>query len=106
MIQAVIKDPEGFTVAYGIYGADAQLVTDDGGVVTVDLTHVIALGVRSLRLALALGPTRVDVEHALERQCGPLPFTCPTCDRTSYHPADKQHGYCGNCHAHTGDPTP
>jgi hypothetical protein len=28
----------------------------------------------------------------------PLPrFTCPRCGMTSYHPADAEHGYCGNC---------
>ncbi len=27
-----------------------------------------------------------------------LSFTCPHCDRVSYHPADIAHGYCGACH--------
>jgi hypothetical protein len=32
----------------------------------------------------------------------PESFTCPRCERTSYHPKDVEHGYCGACHAHTG----
>lgn len=30
-------------------------------------------------------------------------FTCPRCNRTSYHPRDISEGYCGACHAWTGD---
>lgn len=30
-------------------------------------------------------------------------FTCPKCGRTSHHPEDVAHGYCGNCHDWTGD---
>jgi ribosomal protein L37E len=33
-------------------------------------------------------------------------FTCPRCDRTSYHPDDRKNGYCGACHDYTGTPTP
>jgi hypothetical protein len=33
-------------------------------------------------------------------------FTCPRCSRTSHHPEDAAHGYCGACHAYTGDTTP
>ena len=29
-------------------------------------------------------------------------ITCPRCRRTSYHPEDAAHGYCGACHAFTG----
>lgn len=29
-------------------------------------------------------------------------FTCPKCERTSYHPEDKRNGYCGHCHQFTG----
>jgi hypothetical protein len=25
-------------------------------------------------------------------------LTCPHCKRTSYHPEDVKHSYCGNCH--------
>lgn len=25
-------------------------------------------------------------------------FTCPKCRRTSWHPDDVKHGYCGACH--------
>lgn len=33
----------------------------------------------------------------------PAGFTCPRCGRTSHHPDDVRHGYCGACHAFTGD---
>lgn len=33
-------------------------------------------------------------------------FTCPVCSRTSYHPTDLAEGYCGACHAFTGDGGP
>lgn len=32
-----------------------------------------------------------------------VPYTCPRCGRTSAHPQDAEHGYCGACHAFTGD---
>jgi hypothetical protein len=39
---------------------------------------------------------------------GPLPpaavFTCPCCDAVSPNPDDIDQGYCGRCHAFTGDP--
>ncbi|MFM9563269.1 MULTISPECIES: hypothetical protein [Streptomyces] len=104
MIKAVIKDGQGFTVLYGIYGDEAEKIAA-GALATIDVTPVINLGVRSLKIAIALGATRAEVERTLERDFGPLPFTCPACGRTSYHPADKQHGYCGACHAYTGDPS-
>ena len=28
-------------------------------------------------------------------------FTCPLCTKTSYHPEDAKHGYCGRCKAFT-----
>jgi hypothetical protein len=28
----------------------------------------------------------------------PASYTCPKCGRTSYHPKDVEHRYCGNCH--------
>lgn len=31
-------------------------------------------------------------------------ITCPRCNRTSYHPQDIKHGYCGRCHWWTSDP--
>lgn len=27
-----------------------------------------------------------------------MAFTCPRCGAVSYHPKDKEHGYCGRCH--------
>jgi hypothetical protein len=32
-----------------------------------------------------------------------MAFQCPRCGRTSHHPDDGKHGYCGACHAFTGD---
>lgn len=34
----------------------------------------------------------------------PPPFVCPVCAAVSHHPADREHGYCGRCHAFTGNP--
>ncbi len=34
----------------------------------------------------------------------PTSFTCPCCLLTSHHPEDVARGYCGSCHAWTGDP--
>lgn len=36
-------------------------------------------------------------------RCQPS-ITCPRCGRTSYHPEDIEHGYCGWCHWWTSDP--
>jgi hypothetical protein len=33
-------------------------------------------------------------------------FTCPVCGRKSIHPDDAANGYCGNCHAFTGQTWP
>jgi hypothetical protein len=30
-----------------------------------------------------------------------LSITCPKCNRTSHHPEDANHGYCGACHEYT-----
>lgn len=30
-------------------------------------------------------------------------FTCPRCSARSYNPNDIKYGYCGRCHAYTGD---
>jgi hypothetical protein len=30
-------------------------------------------------------------------------FTCPRCGAVSHHPDDLANGYCGRCHAFTGD---
>lgn len=46
------------------------------------------------------------IDIGQERPIGstPVGFTCPACQRTSYHPDDIKHGYCGACHAFTGTP--
>lgn len=31
-------------------------------------------------------------------------ITCPICGATSYHPVDRQQGYCGRCHEFTSPP--
>lgn len=28
-------------------------------------------------------------------------ITCPVCDMTSFHPMDRQEGWCGHCHGYT-----
>jgi hypothetical protein len=33
-----------------------------------------------------------------------MSFQCPKCKKTSHHPEDERHGYCGNCHEFTGPP--
>jgi ribosomal protein S27AE len=30
-------------------------------------------------------------------------FACPFCGSVSAHPQDIEHGYCGRCHAFTGE---
>lgn len=32
------------------------------------------------------------------------PFVCPKCDKESYHPKDKVHGWCALCSQYTGRP--
>lgn len=32
-----------------------------------------------------------------------MTFTCPHCGMISHHPKDAENGYCGDCHAFTGD---
>ncbi|MCZ7478834.1 hypothetical protein [Micromonospora sp. WMMC273] len=32
------------------------------------------------------------------------PFVCPRCAARSWHPVDKQEGYCGRCKAFTAPP--
>jgi hypothetical protein len=34
-----------------------------------------------------------------------MAFKCPKCNKTSHHPDDERHGYCGNCHDFTKSPT-
>lgn len=31
-----------------------------------------------------------------------MAFTCPECNRTSHHPKDEEHQYCGACHKFFG----
>jgi hypothetical protein len=45
-----------------------------------------------------------SIEHDPDRAPdGRLSFTCPVCGRTSRHPDDVREGYCGACHAWTGE---
>lgn len=34
---------------------------------------------------------------------GQSSITCPRCGATSYNPNDVRYGYCGRCHAYTGE---
>lgn len=60
------------------------------------------------RMQLDEGITREDVLHALlnpEHVDEPSGFTCPCCQRTSYHPDDISEGYCVACHDWTREET-
>ena len=46
------------------------------------------------------GPVGTGVRPVTARES----FTCPCCGAPSCHPEDIAHGYCGRCHAFTGDP--
>jgi ribosomal protein S27AE len=48
----------------------------------------------------AVDLARVLVEVADTVRAG---FTCPVCGGTSHHPKDVEQGYCGRCHAWTGE---
>ncbi|MDX3748713.1 hypothetical protein [Streptomyces sp. AK08-02] len=102
MIKAVLRDRKGPVVLLGLSGENVtRLMADEP--ILVDLAE---LGLPPLRIAILGGRTEADITQQLEQQYGPLPFTCPRCTRTSRHPDDKRHGYCGHCHACTGEPTP
>lgn len=103
MIKAVLRDAQGAPVILlGLSGENcARLMADEP--IKVDLAE---LGLPSLQIALVGGRTEADITAQLEQHYGPLPFTCPRCRRTSHHPDDKRYGYCANCHAYTGAPTP
>lgn len=98
MIKAVIRDQKGPVVLLGLSGENiTRLMADEP--ILVDLAQ---LGLPPLRIALLGGRTETAIIEQLERQFGPLPFTCPRCSRTSHHPDDKRYGYCGHCRAYTG----
>ncbi|MEW2636431.1 hypothetical protein AB0903_33545 [Streptomyces sp. NPDC048389] len=98
MIKAVIRDPQGPLILLGLSGENVtRLMVDEP--IALNLAE---LGLPPLRIVLTGGRTEADIVHQLERHFGPLPFTCPRCNRTSHHPDDKRHGYCANCHDHTG----
>jgi hypothetical protein len=102
VIKAVVRDQKGPVVLLGLSGENmTRLMADEP--ILVDLAQ---LGLSHLRIALIGGRTEGTIMEQLERQFGPLPFTCPRCSRTSHHPDDKRYGYCSHCHAHTGAPTP
>ena len=57
-------------------------------------------------VTVLLGPVDVPLCApcaAAGRPGGGLAFTCPRCGRTSWHAEDARNGYCGACHAWTGD---
>jgi ribosomal protein L37E len=43
------------------------------------------------------GAERRVVRRRAHVTTSPPSFTCPRCGRTSYHPMDVQHHYCGHC---------
>lgn len=55
------------------------------------------------RSALAGGPGMVPVGRVRTPSPADWSFTCPVCTATSHHPDDVRYGYCGRCHAYTGD---
>lgn len=54
---------------------------------------------------MALRTLSATVGDDLTMTQGDLPatFTCPRCGMSSAHPTDLAEGYCGACHAWTGD---
>lgn len=103
MIKARLRDATGTPVILlGLSGENiTRLLADEP--IKVDCAE---LGIPGLKIALIAGRTEAHIVTQLEQHYGPMPFTCPRCSRTSHHPKDKQHGYCGNCHTYTGAPTP
>ena len=103
MIKARISNLTGaHTILLGLSAENiTRLIADEP--IRVDLAE---LGVPGLTIAIVAGRTEADIAAQLEQHFGPLPFTCPRCRKTSRHPDDKRYGYCGNCHAYTGAPTP
>lgn len=103
MIKAVARGPGGQpTVLLGLSGENVTRLMA-GEPIAFSLAE---LGLPPLRIAILGGRTETDIAQQLEQHYGPLPFTCPRCGKTSPHPDDKRHGYCGACHDYTGAPTP
>lgn len=96
---------------------DARL--DDGDLVlTLDLTlpESDVERIKALMPPSDDEPPPVSIGYTRDpmrvRELAPLPpakmvdgrsFTCPTCGATSWNPNDVRYGYCGRCHAFTGD---
>lgn len=59
----------------------------------------IRLSVRYTIAKRAIQEARAEISPTARR----VSFTCPVCSRTSHNPNDEQEGYCGACHAFTGD---
>jgi hypothetical protein len=102
VIKAVIRDRTGPVVLLGLSGENVTRLMADEPI----LVNLAELRLPPLRVALVGGRTEADIVAQLERHYGPLPFLCPRCHRSSYHPDDKRYGYCGACHDYTGAPTP
>jgi hypothetical protein len=101
VLRALVHDPDGPHALLGAYGQASTALTS-GAPLTLDIAALVRQGIT--RLTIATGSSREEVEQTLEQHFGPLPFTCPRCHRTSHHPDDKRYGYCGACHAYTGEP--
>lgn len=102
MIKAVLRDTNGAPVILlGLSGENVtRLMADEP--IKVNLAEI---GLPPLQIAIIGGRTNADITAQLEQHYGPLPFTCPRCRKTSHHPEDKRYGYCGACHAYTGEPS-
>lgn len=46
----------------------------------------------------AITPAGLAVLEERAGRTTPPSFTCPRCGRTSHHPKDIEHRYCGACH--------
>ncbi len=42
-----------------------------------------------------------EMSRAIMREA--MAFRCPVCHRTSYNRNDAENGFCGACHAYTGE---
>ena len=54
-------------------------------------------------LGVSVGALLRNAGLALATADGRPSITCPQCERTSWHPDDIRNGYCGGCHAYTGE---
>lgn len=98
MIKATARDSTGQAIVIlGLSGENMTRLMADEPI----LLNLADLGLPPLRVLLLGGRTETDIAQQLTQRYGPLPFTCPRCNRTSHHPQDREYGYCANCHDYT-----